>query len=148
MRQSKWIEYLLVFVEGICRLAEWGDRILLVSKVLKPYRKLASRVFETQVRWQNRASETWVLVLRWRNLSTWNSSFLDSRSIWRTEKTYLKEEKDTIWKIRSKKCKFKKDKQKFGVENAKRSELENVDLKNETDLNKGVDLKNATDTTT
>ena len=53
-----------------------------------------------------------------------------------------------IWKIRSKKLKFKKDKQKCGVENAKRSELENVDPKNATDLNKGVDLKNAADTTT
>ena len=71
----------LYFTEEICRLAEGGDRISLVSKVLKPYRKLASRVLETQVRWQNRALETRVLVLRWRNLSTWNSSFLESRSI-------------------------------------------------------------------
>ena len=72
------------------------------------------------------------------------------KTIWRIEETdpNLKEEEDTISKIRSKKRKFKKDKQKFGVENAKRSELENVDLKNETDLNKGVDLKNAADTTT
>ena len=30
------------------------------------------------------------------------------------------------------------------MENAERSELENVDPKNATDLNRGVDLKNAT----
>ena len=49
-----------------------------------------------------------------------------------------------IWKIRSKKHRFEEEKQRFGVENAERSELENVDPKNATDLNRGVDLKNAT----
>ena len=89
------------FLEGICRLTEGGDRISLVSKDWKWCRKLASWVFETWVRWQNRPSETRVLELRWRNLATWNSSFLDSRSIWRTKETDPQEEEDTIWKIRS-----------------------------------------------
>ena len=49
-----------------------------------------------------------------------------------------------IWKIRSKKHRFEEEKQRFGVENAERSELENVDPKDATNLNRGVDLKNTT----
>ena len=49
-----------------------------------------------------------------------------------------------IQKIRSEKRRFEEEKQRFGVENAERSELENVDPKNATDLNRGVDLKNTT----
>ena len=60
----------------------------------------------------------------------------------------MKEEEDTIWKIRFKKRKFKEEKQRFGVENAERSELENVNPKNATNLNRGVDSKNATNATT
>ena len=60
----------------------------------------------------------------------------------------MKEEEDTIWKIRFKKRRFKEEKQRFGVENAERSELENVNPKNATNLNRGVDSKNATNATT
>ena len=60
----------------------------------------------------------------------------------------MKDEEDTIWKIRFKKRRFKEEKQRFGVENAKRSELENVNPKNATNLNRGVDSKNATNATT
>ena len=63
------------------------------------------------------------------------------KTIWRIEETdpNLKEEEDTISKIRSKKRKFKEEKQRFGVENAEQSELKNVDPKNTTDLNRGVE---------
>ena len=53
-----------------------------------------------------------------------------------------------IQKIRSEKRRFEEEKQRFGVENAERSELENVNPKNATDLNRGVDLKNATNAIT
>ena len=61
------------------------------------------------------------------------------KMIWRIEETDPKEEEDKIWKIRSEKCKFEEEKQRFGVENAERSKLENVDPKNATDLNRGVE---------
>ena len=53
-----------------------------------------------------------------------------------------------IWKIQSEKRRFEEEKQRFGVENAERSELENVNPKNATDLNRGVDPKNATNAIT
>ena len=62
----------------------------------------------------------------------------DDLKNWETDP---KEEEDTIWKIRSEKRKFKEEEQRFGVENAEWSELENIDPNNTTDLNKGV--KNA-----
>ena len=43
--------------------------------------KLASRVCEARVWWQTWVSKTWVLVLSWSNLSTWNSSFSNLSSI-------------------------------------------------------------------
>ena len=117
----------------IWRLAQEGDRISLVSKVLKPFRKLASRVCGTRVRWQNRASNTQVLVLRWSNLSTWNSSFLDSRSIWRT-----KMKMKTIWRSEKKKIRRKK-KTWSGKYNLKNADLKkkNRDLewRTQNDLN-------------
>ena len=63
------------------------------------------------------------------------------KMIWRIEETdpNPKEEEDTIWKIRSKKRKFKEEKQRFGVENAEWSELKNIDPKNIIDLNKVVE---------
>ena len=69
---------------------------MLVSKVLKLFRKLASRVCEARVQWQKKDSRTRVLVLRWSNLSTWNSSFLDSSSIEVSEERRWSEE--PIWK--------------------------------------------------
>ena len=51
--------------------------------------------------------------------------------IQRKKKTpYPKEEEDTIWKLRSEKRRFEEETQRFGVENAERFELENIDQKN------------------
>ena len=110
---------------------------MIVCTVLKPFRKLASQVYEARVRWQNRTSKTWLLVPRWSNLSTWNSSFSDSSSIevsrrwrWRRTRTEepdpkeeepeLKEEEEQ--RTQSAKRRSKKEKQRSKEHKSKETE--------------------------
>ena len=48
-----------------------------------------------------------------------------------------------IWKIQSEKRRFEEEKQRFGVENAERSELKNADPKNAKQSEQRFEVENA-----